>query len=378
MKTTKIPNFFHDKPLFGLDIGHGSLKVMQLAETPLQPAGQSKSGKTAKPVAIKGRRSKVIGYGFTRFDKAAQKDGVVVKPETIAQAALELFKHNLIGDITTNRVAVAIPAYRTFTRSLQLPKLPSKELREAVQLEAEQYISLPLEELYLDYDITKRTAEDIELFMVAVPRVIVDSYLNLAQILGLETVLIEPTLSSSGRLFSVDSNSDEPTFIIDFGSQSSDISIYDKHVLVTGTVQGGGEIFTNNIKSRLGVSNEAAGLIKTRYGLGVSKKQADIKEVLEPVLAQIVKEIRRMMRYYEERYGAERPIKQIITLGGGANMPGLSDYFINSLRVAVRHTDPWEYFDYKGLEPPETADRPMYATVAGLSMAQSRKLFLYD
>src|SRR6185312_5319769 len=106
----------------------------------------------------------------------------------------------------------------------------------------------------------------------------------------------------SGRLFSLDSNSSEPSFIIDFGSQSSDISIYDKHVLVTGTVQGGGEIFTDNIKSKLNVSAEAAGLIKTRYGLGVSKKQRDIKDALEPILEQIVKEIRRMLRYYEERY----------------------------------------------------------------------------
>lgn len=365
MKTAKIPNFFHDKPLFGLDIGHGSLKVMQLAEQPAKTSGKS-------------HQPKVIGYGFTVFDKSAQKDGVVVQPEIIAQAALELFKHNLIGDIITNRVAIAIPAYRTFTRSLKLPKLQAKELKEAVELEAEQYISMPLEDLYLDYDIVRQTADSTELFVVAVPRIIVDSYLSLAQMMGLETVLIEPTLSSSGRLFSIDGNSNAATFIIDFGSQSSDISIFDKHMLVTGTVQGGGEIFTNNIQSELKVTADAAALIKTRYGLGASKKQADIKQALEPILAQIVKEIRRMLRYYEERYGTDRPVNQIITLGGGANMPGLSEYFTEALRMAVRHTDPWQYFDYKGLEPPTAADRPMYATVAGLSMANPKEMFTND
>ena len=365
MKTTKIPNFYHDKPLFGLDIGHGSLKVMQLED---QVAKQ----------ATKNRSRKVVGYGFTRFDKAAQQDGIVTQPEIIAQAALNLFKHNLNGDITTNRVAIAIPAYRTFTRSLQLPQLQPKEMKEAVELEAEQYISLPLEDLYLDYEIVKQTPDSTALFVVAVPRVIVDSYLNLAQIMGLEAVLIEPTLSSSSRLFSIDSNSNEATFIIDFGSESSDISIFDKNVLVTGTVQGGGEIFTNNIKEQLGVTLDAAALIKTRYGLGVSKKQHDIKAALEPILSQIVKEIRRMLRYYEERYGTDRPVNQIITLGGGANMPGLSEYFTEALRMAVRHTDPWQYFDYKGLQQPDQADRPMYATVAGLSMARSKEMFLHD
>jgi type IV pilus assembly protein PilM len=365
MKNPKIANFFHDKPLFGLDIGHGSLKAMQLAE---QPAKMPKNW-----------HPKVIGYGFTTFDKAAQEDGVVVKPEIIAKAAYDLFKDGLIGDVTTRRVAIAIPAYRTFTRALQLPKLPASQLQEAVELEAEQYISLPLEDLYLDYEVVRQTNETTELFVVAVPRDIVDSYIELAQIIGLETVLIEPTLSSSGRLFSITDNSDEASFIIDFGSLSSDISIIDKyHTLVTGTVQGGGTNFTQAIKDKLGVTQAEAGLIKSRYGLGVSKKQAEINQALEPILGAISKEIRRMLRYYEERYGADKPVNQIITMGGGANMPGLSEYLIQDLRMAVRHIDPWQYFNHKGLQPPSTADKPMYATVAGLSLARPKEVLSHD
>lgn len=362
MKTAKIPNFFHDKPLFGLDIGHSSLKVMQVEET-----------SSAAP--SKDRRPKVIGYGSTSFDKSAQEDGVVTQPEVVAKAAYELFNHHLIGDITTRRVAIAIPAYRTFTRSIQLPDLKPAEMQEAVELEAEQYISTPLEELYLDYEIVRQAGNNTQLFMVAVPRTIVDSYLELAQIMGLEAVLIEPTLSSSSRLFSNDTQSSEPTLIIDFGSLSSDISIVDKKLLVTGTVQGGGLDFTHSIKNKLNVTEQEAGVIKTRYGLGVSKKQAEIQQALEPTLQQIVKEIRRMIRYYEERYGAERPIGQIITLGGGANMPGLTEYMTSTMRLPVRHCDPWQYLSYKGLQPPSAADKSMYATAAGLSLARSKEVF---
>lgn len=357
-KTAKIPSFFHDKPLFGLDIGHGSLKVMQVSEH-----------------ADRNHQPKVLGYGFATFDKATQADGVIIQPEVIAKAAFELFDKGLIGDISTRRVALAIPAYRTFTRSLQLPKLKPQELAEAVQLEAEQYISLPLEELYLDYEVIKQTADGMELFVVAVPKNIVDSYLEFAQITGLEPVLIEPTLGSSGRLFSIDQHSDVATVIIDFGSLSADISIFDKTMLVTGTVQGGGEVFTNTIQQKLGVTLQEAGLIKTKYGLGSSKRQAEIKEALDPVLQDVVKEIRRMMRYYEERYGSDRPISQIVTLGGGANMPGLSEYLTDSIRLAVRHIDPWQYLNYKGLQPPTQADKPMYTTVAGLSLAKPKELF---
>jgi type IV pilus assembly protein PilM len=363
MKTAKIPNFFHDKPLFGLDIGHGSLKVMQVSE--------------ALSAEHKDRQPRIVGYGFTEFDETAQKDGVIVKPEVIAKAAYELFNDKLIGDITTRRCTIAIPTYRSFTRALQLPpKLQPHELKEAVELEAEQYIPLPLENLYLDYQINKETAESTDLFLTAVPKAMVDSYLELAGIIGLEAVLIEPTLNSSGRLFEFDSNSSEAAFLVDFGSESSDISIIDKqHTLVTGTVQGGGLNFTEAIKNKLGVSAEEAGMIKTRYGMGVSKKQAEIRGALEPTLEQIVKEIRRMLRYYEERYGTDRPVTQMITMGGGANMPGLSEYLIDRLRLAVRHIDPWQYLNYKGLQPPSAADKPMYATVAGLSLVNPGGVF---
>lgn len=361
MKTTKIPYFLHDEPIFGLDIGQSSLKVMQISSDSL-----SDNDHKARP--------QIIGYGYTNIDRSAQKDGVIIKPDVVAKAALQMFNHHLIGEITTKRVAIAVPAYRTFTRSVKLPRLKANQLREAVELEAEQYISLPLSDLYLDYEIIGQTDDSIELLVVAVPKDIVDSYLELAQILGLEVVLIEPTLGSSARLFSLDSQSDVASLIIDFGSLSADISIFDKTVKVTGTVQGGGVNFTEAIKSKLGITSEEAGLIKTRYGLTSSKKQLEINEVLEPTLQLIVKEIRRMMRYYEERYGVDRPIKQIVTLGGGANMLGLSEYLTEAMRLAVRHTDPWHYLDSTGLQPPSVADRPMYATVAGLSLVKPREV----
>jgi len=335
---------------------------MQLAERPDQ-------------ITTKNRKPHVIGYGYAVFDTAAQEDGVIVKPEVIAKVTFDLFRHHLIGDVTTRRVALAIPAYRTFTRSMSLPALKTGELAEAVSLEAEQYISMPLGELYLDYQVIRKTKDSTELFLVAVPKTIVDSYLDLAQILGLETVLIEPTLSSSGRLFSLDEQSEIATIIIDFGSLSSDISIFDKNVLVTGTVQSGGYSFTQSIKKTLGVSLEEATSIKSRYGLGVSKRQAEIRQAIEPSLQQIIKEIHRMLRYYEERYGISRPVGQVIATGGGANIPGLSDYLTSALRVPSRHINPWQYINFKGLQPPADADKPMYATVVGLSLARSREVF---
>ena len=361
----KLQHFFKYKPLFGLDIGNGSLKVMQSESV----AEATKVGQSAKTV------STLVGYGSCHFDPRAINNGTIVNPKIIAEAALNLFNQHLIGDITTTRVALTIPSYRTFTRSLILPELNDKELRDAVNMEAEQYIPIPIDKLYIDYELIRKTNNGQEFLAVAVPKDIIDSYVDLASIMGLEPVLIETTMSAAGRLFSRDYQSDVPTIIIDFGSLSSDISVFDGSMLTSSTVQGGGEVFTKTIEKALNVSHQEAHIIKTRYGLGVSKRQKEVRAGLEPVFEQIIKEIRRLIRYYEEHYGTNRPITQLMTLGGGSNIPGLNEFLTDRLRLAVRPCDPWQYIKINKLRLPTHADKQMYATAAGLSMANPKEVF---
>lgn len=349
-------HFYTDKPIFGLDIGRGSLKVMQLEHIAKNP--------------------KITGYGSTDFDVRALDNGVIAKPETLAAAMLDLFKHRLNGEITTHRVAMTLPGYRTFTRSIQLPRLGPDELHEAVELEVEQYVPVPLQELYLDYATTSQSADSSSVFVVAVPKRIVDSYLSLASSLGLEPVLIEPTMTACARFFARDAHSDLPSVIIDFGSLTATISIYHKTIIATSAVSAGGLVFTEAIRNKLEVSPEDAGSIKTKYGLDPSKYQKQIGEALDPPLGKVVTEVRRMLRYYSEHYSDKNPIGQVITLGGGANMPGLSNYLTNALKVPVRtQQHPWAVFDFGDLKQPIEADRQMYATVAGLSLLGPKEVF---
>ncbi|GAC1387681.1 MAG: type IV pilus assembly protein PilM [Candidatus Saccharimonadales bacterium] len=349
--------FYKDKPIFGLDVGFSSVKVMQ--------------------IDWQGQRKVVTGYGVATFEGGIVKDGIIVNPEPIAKATFELFNERLIGDITTRRVCLAIPAARTYTRSITLPKLSHSDLTEAVRTEAEQYIPMPLNELYIDHTIISQTDKEMDVLAVAVPRIIVDSYMELTNLLGLEVVAIESTIGAASRLFvqSDNSNSDVPSVLIDFGSMSSDITIYDQALVVTGTVPGGGDSFTNLIAEALKVSKPEAHIIKTKYGLGVSKKQNEINAAMTPLLEQLVKEIRRMIRYYEERGKTEKKIGQAITMGGGANMPGLSEYLTSSLRLPVRMCDPWQNLDFKNMQPPNNVEKSMYVTVAGSALVNSKEAF---
>lgn len=326
-------------------------------------------------LGVGGKKPRLIGYGTTEFDPAAVVDGVIVDPELLAKATLNLFKNRLIGDITTPRVVMTIPSYRSFSRAMQLPIMKPSELDEAVRLEIEQYTPIPITDLYLDYTVTAKNKENTEVFAVAIPKQIVDSYLDFGRVAGIEIVLMETTMSAAGRLFSLDSNKDLATVIIDFGSLSSDVCIYHNNVLVTGTVPAGGLVFTQSIAKNLNISQDEAATIKTRYGLAVSKKQGEITKAIEPTLTQLCKEIRRMIRYYEERYGTGHPISQLVMLGGGANMPGLSDYMTNQLRIPVRTYDPWRYLEAHHMQLPSLPDHPMFSTVAGLSLVNPKDVF---
>ena len=354
MNETKL---YYDKPIFGIDIGFNSIKVMQLDTTGSKP-------------------KRVIGYGVTDFDKSAMDEGLITDPEKIAESIHNLFTNNIVGDITTRRVAVAVPASKTFNRTMQFPKIDKKtELDEAVRFEAEQYIPAPIDELYLDYDVIIKTDKQTEVLATAVPRKVVDSYMTTMQLLGLEPVAMETTIGSSGRLFLHAEQSDIPTILIDFGSVSSDITIFDQKLVVTGTVTGGGDNFSEMIAKKLNVSNDEAHVIKTKYGLDFSKKQGDIQEALQPILDQLIKEVKRMIRYYEERTTTDGKIGQVVTLGGGANMPGLSEYMTNTLRLPVRMCDPWQSLHFGKLQPPNAVEKSMYVTVAGLALIKPEEIF---
>ncbi len=349
--------FYKDRPLFGLDLSPNCVRVMQVSSL--------------------NNENRVVGYGTTTFDPKSIKDGVIVDPITIAKAVDELFDKGLHGQISSRRVAIAVPAARTFSRAIKLPLLDKKELDEAVRLEAEQYIPTPIDELYLDYSVMRKTDKELELFAVATPKHLVDSYITLAHLLGLEPVAIETSIDAVTRLFVKTDYSHAPTVLVDFGPVSADITIVDETIIATGTVGGGGENFTSRISDQLGVTRQEAHIIKTKYGLNFSKKQQEISKALDPLLDQLIKEIRRMIRYYQERYGAEHRINQIVLMGSSANVPGLSDRMTDVLRLPVRNSDPWSRFSYApGVEPLQSEDQSNFITAGGLALLTPQEIAL--
>jgi len=347
--------FYRDKSVFGFDIGYNSVKVMQIDTS--------------------SKIHKVVGYAYTSFSDKAIKNGVIVDPEAIAKEVYPLFTRHMIGTIDTKRVVAALPVSKTFNRVLSLPKMPMDDLEEAIKVEAEQYIPVPIDKLYIDYDINESNELDnYEILIVAAPKNIVDSYLVLFELLGLEVALLETSISAATRLVMHAEQTDLPTLIIDFGSVSTDLSIFDSTLRVTGTVSEGGDTITKAIADELKVTLKQAQVIKTKHGLGPGKRQAQIRKALEPLLSKLVIETKKMVRFYQDRSGVDKKLEQVIILGGGANMPGLADYLTDKIRIPARTCNPWLNLDFGDLQPPHQLEKTLYATSAGLGLVQSKEI----
>lgn len=352
----KTKLFYKPKALFGFDIGHSAIKIVQLANG-------------------HGKDVHVLGYGFNTFNEQSIKDGIIIDYDSLASSAHSLLTQLLVGSVITDNVAISIPAARSFTRILTLPYMEKNELDQAVQLEAEQYIPVAVEQLYIDYKINKimtngkENEKEVELVMVAAPRKIVDSYLKLFDILGLDVALIETSLAANARAYTRVHKTRNPILLVDFGSRSSDINIFDGALRVAGTVDGGGDSITDAIARNFKVTTRQAYILKTRYGLKAGPKQKEMESAISPILDNVIKEILKMFRYYKEREAKANEIEAIVMSGGGANLPGLAEYLTNKTKIKAIVDNPWEKLNFGHLQQPHSLESTIYTTAIGLAFA---------
>jgi len=338
--------FYIDKPIVGLDISNTGIKVM----------------------AIDTKRWLVSGYGSIDLEPNKVKESLEGNSTYLADNIQLLIKEKLIGSLSSKHIAVSIPTDRSYSRTFNLPIEVSKKLKDAVELEVDQYIPVPVSMLYIDYEIIERTKKEVTVLMSAVPRIIVDKCVSAVESAGLTVSIVEPGMNAVARLLTNTEDGKLPSVIVDIGPASTDIAVLDSGTIrVTGGLTVGGNTLTINIAKKLSVTLENAHQLKVLNGLSAGPRQEKIKSAIEPSLSKILTETRRVMRYYNERIRDDRKLEQLLVVGSGGNMPGIGEYFTNELIMPSRVASPWQKLDFGKLPEPARQFRPRYITVAGLS-----------
>ncbi len=347
--------FYKQKTLIGLDISQTGIKVM----------------------AIDAKRWLVLGYGSLDLDPQKVQASFDNPEDTyLAENIATLLKNNIVGTLGSDHVVVGLPTGRTYSRTFTLPASEEKRISSAVELEVDQYIPIPLASLYLDYEIIERSKESLTIIMSAVPRTLVDTCLAAVRNAGLQPMVAEPSINAVARVLEVVEEGHLSTLILDIGAASTDIAILDGGIIrVTGSVGIGGNTFTLDIAKKLNIALENAHQYKVLNGLLPGPRQAKISAALTPSLGRIATEVRKVIRYYNERIATDRKIEQVLIVGGGANMPGIGDYFTNELVMPARVAVPWQKLDFGQLAEPNKQFRPRYIAVAGLANVKPEEIW---
>lgn len=338
--------FHKDKPIIGLDISQTGIKVM----------------------AIDPLKWLVLGYGSADLDPLKIQKSLENGDDYLGDNLRALLTEKIVGVLPSTQTVIGIPSNRSFSRTFTLPAKAEHTLSDAVEVEVDQYIPIPLSSLYVDYEVIERTKDELTAVMAAVPKTLVDNVLAAVAKAELEPIMVEPGINAVARLLETTEEGHLSTLIVDIGPASTDIAVLDNGAIrVSGGLGIGGNTFTLDIAKKLGVTLENAHQLKVLNGLNAGPRQAQIVKALTPSLERITAEIRKVMRYYSERITEGHKIEQVLIVGSGSNVPGIGDYFTNELIMPARTASPWQKLDFGTLPQPHKQFRPRYITVAGLA-----------
>lgn len=327
--------FKKSKSQLGVDIGSSNIKIVQL-----RPENDKFVLET---------------YGLVNYSyQIANKDNA----PAVSQTADLLKKLLVKARTTTTEVVASLPNSAVFTSVIEMPKIPENELQKAVEFEAKKYVPLPLEEVALSWSVIEdkrtkinkdtnlgsfKTASDskTKVLLTAVPTAVIDNYVKVFQIVGLNPQALEiESLSLIRSLVGEDLNT---ILLIDIGAKSTSINLVDGGYLrLSKNLNVGGDTITSSIAQSLSVNFPRAEQFKKDFGLTGQGQQ--IPQVMRPILDIIKSEAGQLISLFESR--GER-IDKILFSGGGAKLPSLKEYF-SSLGKPVSLAQPWQ----KVLYPP--------------------------
>lgn len=309
---------FFPKKMLGIDIGTGSIKVVELSRW-----GQGKTLENYGEI----KSASLYKEGF----RNAERGSYMLSNYFVSRAIRAVLDE---AKIKTRAAIFSIPDFSTFCTSFELPPMSQKELKEAVYYSASQYIPLPITETTLDWKLIGGEPGDtktpLKIFLVAIPNQIIQDYQKVAQLAGLDLYAVEAEVLGLSRVLTKEKR--ENACMIDIGVQSTTISLsYGQNVKKSYSFAFAGSQLTYAVSSVLGLGHVEADKIKNKEGL--LSMQKNISDTLYLLVDPLLVEIRKVLADLVLQENKE--IDVIYLTGGTSLLPGLKEYFQETLKKRV-------------------------------------------
>lgn len=314
--------FSSKKSILGVDIGTANIKIAQVTQEP-------------KPIL------NTYGIVNTNYQLSSKNDTLAI--EQTAKLLKELAQRS---GVTTKKCVISFPNSSVFSSVIEMPKMKESEMATAVEFEAKKYVPLALSEVDLQWapvDESASTLGQHKILLTALPKVVSQNYKRVFEVAGLE--LVAADIESLALIRSLIGTAPLGCVIIDIGARGTGINIIEKGFLrLSRNLNMGGDTITDKIAEALNVSYFRAEQFKKDFGISGT---TFIPETVKPVLAIIKNEVKQLLNIYHSQNGS---LEKIILVGGGANMPGIIEFF-SDLNLKVELGNPLEAVGYqKNLE----------------------------
>ena len=340
--------------MLGLDISSSSVKLVEL--------GQDKAGTLV-----------LERCAIEPLERGWISDGNIEKFDEVAEAVRRVVRKS--GTKTKN-VAMALPPSAVITKKIVLPGgMSDPELELQVEIEANQYIPFPLDEVSLDFCVVGPSANstgDIEVLIAASRKEKVQDIQGLAEAAGLKPVIVDvesyaSRLATSRLIENLPKKGlDSIVALFEVGALTTSMQVIrNDEVLYDRDQAFGGAQLTQLIVRQYGFSLEEAES-KKRNGELPDGYQSS---VLNPFVESMVHEIGRALQFFFTSTPHNK-VDCVMLAGGSAALPGLTAAVTKHTTFACSLVNPFEGMEIgDGVRLNKmTREAPSYLTACGLAL----------
>lgn len=291
-----------------------------------------------------GKGYRAESYAAEPTPPNAINEKTIVDAPAVGEAIRRALKRS---GTSCREAAIAISGDAAITKIIQMPRrLTARELEGQVEIQADQYIPFPMEEVSFDFEVmgpSKSDPEMMDVLLVATRTENVDQRKAAVEAAGLLTrvVDVEPfALENACALLAhqmPDGGMQHLIAIVDFGASNTTFSMLeDMRVIYTRDFSFGGQQLTEEIMRTYGLSLEDAGRAKKEGGLPGNYQP----EVLDPFIDDMTQQVSRSLQFFLASGGGREQPDQILICGGCANIPGVADVISSKVGIPTEVGDP--------------------------------------
>src|SRR5918996_3024363 len=235
------------KNLVGLDIGSSSVKAVELGK--------------------KGSNLQLLNLGFENLQTDTIVDGQIMELNNVSNVIAQIFSEH---QIRTTRVAAGVSGHSVIVKNIVLPQMSQEELQESFSWHAEEHIPFDIGDVNLDYELTSRSSESLNVLMAACKSDKIANVKQAIQLAGKNPVIIDVDVFALQNAYEVnyDPRPGEVVALINIGASTLNINILDgTRSIFARDASVGGSQYTSLLQKELGLSFEQAEAVKRGYPL---------------------------------------------------------------------------------------------------------------